>query len=195
LRSDLLTSAMMTFGTDQVLGLAQHQNELYFWDDFLGDNDVDIFGGKLVRGEDRIFSTSVAINALIDTWSSSSQNCSFICIGDGRRLSIKLRLTWISSHVGPRVWRQNVPAKVKKAVTGGAQWLSKNMFTGKFAFENAFFSGSMKGMRQGPWFFPANRCGVRFPTPLCATFVDNNPCSMKLQNRNFQWHEDTPYIT
>jgi hypothetical protein len=47
--------------------------------------------------------------------------------------------------------------KVKQVVTGGVAWLLENMFTGKYLFENAFFSGSMKGMHQGPWFFPANR--------------------------------------
>jgi hypothetical protein len=83
---------MEVYGTDQILALATFVNQgadMYYWDDFLGDNDVGFFGQKLVRGEDRIFSTSVAINALIDTWSTYSPNCTIFNISS---LSSLIRL-------------------------------------------------------------------------------------------------------
>ncbi len=49
------------------------KNQTY-WDEFLGD-----YAGKN-RGEDRLFATSLAINALIDTWTikeKKSSNSSF----------------------------------------------------------------------------------------------------------------------
>jgi hypothetical protein len=140
-----MTEAMTGPGTQQLLQRAQSDRDGFYWDDFLGDNDTDIFGRPLNRGEDRIFSTAVATSALLDTWTIALP---------GKCM---------------RSWRASTPANVQRTITLAGNWLAKNVQRGKLALENAFFAGSMKSGQQGPWFFPANRIEHFDGTPILPT--------------------------
>ena len=103
------------------------------FDDFLGDGDVSENGDPLLRGEDRIFSTSMAANALIYTWSVFDQNTS----------SLK--------------WKSNVPESVVRTVEGCIRWLVLHATDSDFKPWNAFFSSGRKGLKNLPFWYPANR--------------------------------------
>ncbi len=87
----MLATALRDAGTQQLISSAQHNDNGAFWlipfrgkilssklfqswcgwasrDDFLGD-----YNGQAL-GEDRLFSTALAINALIDIWTVSSNS-------------------------------------------------------------------------------------------------------------------------
>lgn len=104
-----------------------------FFDDFLGDGDISSLNKTIERGEDRIFTTSMALNALMTTWT----------IYDPARK----RLTWI----------KDVPGKVVDVVEKGVTWLYRNVLSGRFRHWNAFFSGSVKSFNSMPWWYPSNR--------------------------------------
>eukprot|EP01129_Flabellula_baltica_P016964 TRINITY_DN925_c0_g2_i1.p1 TRINITY_DN925_c0_g2~~TRINITY_DN925_c0_g2_i1.p1 ORF type:complete len:626 (+),score=134.24 TRINITY_DN925_c0_g2_i1:27-1904(+) len=102
-----------------------------FWDDFLGDGDEEN-GKPKIRGEDRIYSTSVAVNALLDVWTVEGENCA-------------------------RKWVSDVDPEVKDKIGKAIAWLEHYIMKDTYAHENAFFSGSVKGMAQLPFLYPANR--------------------------------------
>ncbi|XP_056012965.1 uncharacterized protein LOC125647004 isoform X2 [Ostrea edulis] len=85
------------------------------------------------RSEDRIFTTSMAVNALLTTWTSyeSARKC--------------------------LIWSKGVPAKVVDLVRKAVKWICKNALTGKYRPWNAFFSGSVKSFKSMPWWYPSNR--------------------------------------
>nr|KAG5710699.1 hypothetical protein BaRGS_035101 [Batillaria attramentaria] len=99
---------------------AEGQDMLYF-DDFLGDGDVDKHNQTLVRGEDRLFTTSVAINALLSTWT-------------------------VFSDVNKTIyWKTNTPTDVRNTVDKSVRWLTSNILEDTYKPFNVFFSGSTKG--------------------------------------------------
>ena len=53
---------MKTKVTKKLLDQVHEEGGLIYWEDFLGN-----FGNK-TRSEDRIFTTAMAINVLLDTW-------------------------------------------------------------------------------------------------------------------------------
>lgn len=161
---DRLTAALKDAGTQQLLASARHDAIGNYWcvvpalhchpltcpltahiisfrDDFLGDyNGVE-------RGEDRMFSTALAINTLIDVWSvpatyaftqcamdefSISPVSPTICVALSSDSSCKLR------------WAKNIPASVQPLVYGGVTYLRTYLLSGQFSLGNAFFSGSEK---------------------------------------------------
>jgi len=128
----LLTLAMRKSGTKQLLSLGGKEGDLAFWDDFLGEGDLDWFGQPDPHHDDRLFSTAVAMNALIDTWTQSNQHC---------------QLSWISE----------TPKEVVEAVNGGSRFLQRYISGDEYVLSNAFFSGSVKGMAQLPFSYPSNR--------------------------------------
>jgi hypothetical protein len=89
------------------------KNDAYF-DDFLGDNDKDIFGIPVNHGDDRIFSTSMAINSLLYTWSQGDKLVS------------------------------DVPTNVRELLVKACNWLMHNANSDRYQHSNAFFSGSVK---------------------------------------------------
>lgn len=100
-------------------------------DDFLGDNDYDLFNKSVNRAEDRIFSTAVSINALINTWT-----------------------LWQNNTL---IWEKGTPDSVLGTVEGLVKWLKANVLSDQFKPWNTFFSGSGKGVKSMPFFYPANR--------------------------------------
>ncbi|XP_061197949.1 uncharacterized protein LOC133206058 [Saccostrea echinata] len=121
----MTTSILMSYKTDD--------DGSVFYDDFLGDGDRSIFNKTIERGEDRIFTTSMAINALLTTWTSYD--------------SARKRL----------IWEKGVPAKVIDVVKRAVQWICRNALSGKYRPWNAFFSGSVKSFDSMPWWYPSNR--------------------------------------
>lgn len=98
-----------------------------YWDDFLGD-----YGG-IERGEDRLFSTGLAVSALLDAWTKETE--------DG---------------TSKRIWRDGVTKQIKDTIFEGLEFINDHIFKGDALVENAFFSGSTRGVLTLPFFYPAN---------------------------------------
>lgn len=79
-----------------------------------------------------MFSTSQAINILIATWTTQNPT--------------KKTLTW----------KSDTPQKVKDLIATSSFWLSHNILGNKYKASNAFFSGSVKGVDDLPFWYPAN---------------------------------------
>ena len=111
-------------GTYQIMALAKPDNMRIYWEDFLGTND------STPTGEDRLFSTALAINMLIDTWTNYSNN------------SIN--------------WRYDTPLDVKNMVEKAIEFINDEILEENYEKENAFFSGSFKGNSSDPYIYPYN---------------------------------------
>ncbi|KAK7104725.1 hypothetical protein V1264_019392 [Littorina saxatilis] len=111
---------------------AMGQDMLYF-DDFLGDGDVDAKNNTVVRGEDRLFTTSVAINALLTTWT---------VFDDVNRTNS---------------WKKHTPTAVRTTVDKSVKFLNTYILQDTYKPWNVFFSGSAKGSTTLPFAYPANR--------------------------------------
>jgi hypothetical protein len=125
-----LLHVMQTYGTNQLLERMKldEENEFAYWDDFLGNADTSLRGAEAPKYEDRLFSTSVSLNALLDIWTEETDN-------------------------GP-TFDAKTPQRVKDAIVFAANFLARNY--NSFPKENAFFSGSIKGADGVPFFYPAN---------------------------------------
>ena len=101
------------------------KNQIYF-QEFLGN------AGNYSRGEDRLFSTGLAFNSLLNIWTFKNvSNNNFYYI-------------------------ENTPERVKTIINGSVNYIIKNI-NGCFAsLENSFFSGSVKTLDTLPFFYPGN---------------------------------------
>ncbi|EFC40845.1 predicted protein [Naegleria gruberi] len=125
--SKIFDNILIKYITNNLLNLSKknEKNEIY-WDDFLGD-----FKEKEL-GEDRLFSTSLALSTLLDTWTNLENN--------------------------RRVWNPSIPLHVKNLIENGILYLQENLFSFWSIYENAFFSGSVKGSNDYPFYYPMNYC-------------------------------------
>ena len=100
------------------------------WDDKLGDSDTDVWGRPQPKADDRLFSTSGALNALLDIWTTSEP------LNNTKANQTK---------IFKRKWRADVPLKVKETILAGSRFLkdhvSKESYGG-LSLDNVFFSGS-----------------------------------------------------
>nr|XP_022343681.1 uncharacterized protein LOC111136844 [Crassostrea virginica] len=96
-------------------------SNMVYYDDFLGNGDQDKDGKPVKYGEDRLFTTSMAINALITTW------------------------TYYNDVTGHLHWDENTPADVKKVVAASVNFLNTYILGDEYKPWNMFFSGSFKG--------------------------------------------------
>jgi hypothetical protein len=121
---------MQTFGTNQLMALKNHDisSRIVYWDDFLGNGDIS------PNYEDRVFSTSMAFNALINTWTES--------VLDGND---KKRLRYIS----------HVPKIVVETIEKASRFLTSRE-ADRMPQENAFFSASVKDQSSLPFFGVTN---------------------------------------
>jgi len=131
-----LEHTMETAGTRQLLSLRTSEDGFVFWDDFLGNGDVSLSGIPLERGEDRLYSTAVAVSALLETWTREREGTS----SQGTVLD----------------WKEETPAEVKNSVRRAVAWIETQGLAKGTRKENAVFSGSAKGMTSLPFFYPAN---------------------------------------
>ncbi|KAL8564292.1 hypothetical protein ACOMHN_050903 [Nucella lapillus] len=131
---DILKPVLEGSMTDAVVSKAQSltQDMIYF-DDFLGDGDVDRHNRTVIRGEDRLFTTSMAINALLSTWT---------LFDDANRT-----LTW----------KDDTPSVVRTTVEKSVRFLDTYILADTYKPWNTFFSGSTKGTSSMPFGFPSNR--------------------------------------
>eukprot|EP01117_Protostelium_nocturnum_P014607 TRINITY_DN5574_c0_g1_i1.p1 TRINITY_DN5574_c0_g1~~TRINITY_DN5574_c0_g1_i1.p1 ORF type:complete len:633 (-),score=214.00 TRINITY_DN5574_c0_g1_i1:12-1910(-) len=118
----------------QLLALSNESDEFVYWEDFLGLADTGFFGRSDQHPDDRVFSTSVSVNALMDAWGVPTNDSA--C---------------------PVEYHPSTPSKVKIAIQRGVYFLREAVETGDYEFQNAFFSGSIKSSSSVPQFFPANR--------------------------------------
>ncbi|KAG2373066.1 hypothetical protein C9374_012912 [Naegleria lovaniensis] len=125
--SNTLYQALVNFASPNLLKMVKmtSDNECY-WDDFLGD------GPKKTLGEDRMYSSALAISVLLDTW------------------------TQMNSTLNKRMYLPNTPDRVKTVIDGGILYLERNLLTFLESHENAFFSGTIKGHFDYPFFYPSN---------------------------------------
>lgn len=125
--SDTLQKSLETYATKQLLEkMKTCDNTGNCWDDFLGNND------STPRWDDRLFSTSIVLNAFFDTWT-------------------------VKNGTTGRVFRPNTPASVKAATKKGSIWLDTYVLSGKYAPQNVFFSGSVKSPSFSlPFGYPSN---------------------------------------
>ncbi|KAL5016712.1 hypothetical protein ScPMuIL_006301 [Solemya velum] len=107
-------------------------DKVYF-DDFVGNGDTSWTGKPLIRGEDRIFTTSMAVNALITMW------------------------TVFDDSTQKLVWDEFTPPQVKDTVMKSVNWLNDNVLSGRYKPWNAMFSGSIKGLATVGYWYPMNR--------------------------------------
>lgn len=104
-----------------------------YFDDFVGAGDIAKNGNTVRRGEDRIFSTSMAANTLIYTWAVFDR---------------------ITSSLS---WKPDVSQDVIRVTRGCVHWLLLHATDQNFKPWNAFFSSGRKGLRNLPFWYPANR--------------------------------------
>ncbi|EFA83188.1 hypothetical protein PPL_03978 [Heterostelium album PN500] len=130
----LLRDAMMNGGTNQMLKrMKSDGNGGVYWEDFLGNADT-LQGVKKEYGEDRFYSSALALNVLIDTWT--------ITCGDTVN----------------RRWRDNTPHPVKAAVNNGISFIVDNILENPTQTFNAFFDMSFRGPSTYPTSYPINYC-------------------------------------
>ena len=87
--------------------------------------------GILERGDDRLYVTAAAVNALLEIWTRRE--------GDGR-----LTLA------------DETPADVKRAISGACSFLERHATSGAYPLKNAFFTSSIKSKWTVAWRYPGN---------------------------------------
>ncbi|XP_060072158.1 uncharacterized protein LOC132552031 [Ylistrum balloti] len=131
---DILGDVLRNNATTIMLKEAIPQGtDMVYYDDFLGDGDTDAEGKPVKYGEDRLFTTAMAANALITIWTSFEEKS------------------------GTLIWNQTTPKEVKDVVTRAAKFLDTYILSGEYKPWNAFFSGSVKGSGTSWSEYPANR--------------------------------------
>ena len=109
---DRLNSVMKGKAKDDILKQAKKKGDSIHWAEFIGN-----YAGKS-RDDDALFSTALALNALLDTYT----------VRNGSRIQFD----------------EDTPDSVKAAINGGIRYILKN-YDNKNKNMNAFFSGSVKG--------------------------------------------------
>ncbi|XP_067659236.1 uncharacterized protein [Haliotis asinina] len=122
---------------------------LYF-DDFLGDADTDYDNKPDPDPEDRIFTTSMALNALLTIWTTQDQ------------------------HTGNMIWDPDTPVEVKRAANLTATWMYYNINGVQQLLPwNVVFSGSFKGSTTIGFYYPTNRLELFNGTRINRTEIHN----------------------
>eukprot|EP01126_Amoeba_proteus_P004789 TRINITY_DN11591_c0_g2_i6.p1 TRINITY_DN11591_c0_g2~~TRINITY_DN11591_c0_g2_i6.p1 ORF type:complete len:360 (-),score=65.33 TRINITY_DN11591_c0_g2_i6:142-1221(-) len=122
--------------TTSLLLLSKTADGYTFWDDFLGDNDTNWLGYPIERGEDRIFSTAASVNTLFDIWTRETKV-------NGKKV-LK--------------WKSNTPLEVKLKINNALKFILDYVDGSFYRKDNAFFSGSLKGISTIPYLYPQNLC-------------------------------------
>lgn len=129
----ILKEAVEGAMTESIILKAKYKgSDQIYYDDFLGNGDLTPDNKTLKRAEDRIFTTAMAANALLYTWTSLNNTT--------KRIQ----------------WRDNTPDSVRHTVQGCINWLSEHVLGLEFKPWNAFFSGSFKGPTTNPFEYPGN---------------------------------------
>ncbi|XP_046550650.1 uncharacterized protein LOC124260389 [Haliotis rubra] len=136
---------------DQRKSESQSGLDTVYYDDFIGDGDITYEHKSVNNAEDRIFTSSMALNALLTIWATEDQ------------------------HTGQIIWDKDTPSLVQDTVQKIVTWLYLNSYGGSYKPWNAFFSGSNKGATTSPAMYPVNRIemfnGTKIPI--------NDKCKIK----------------
>ena len=126
----LLRTSMQKYGTPQMLTFKKDDasSGVVYWDDFLGNGDLS------PNFEDRVFSSSMAFNALVNTWT------------EGYRASDGSKRLRYSSDISPLL---------ATTIERAAQFLLSKE-TDALPQENAFFSASVKDQNSLPFYGVTN---------------------------------------
>ena len=129
---DYLQPAMQLHATQILQDDKQCDSVFCHWDDFLGNGDK--FRNETKRlHEDRVFSTAMVLNTLIDSWTVRIE-----AIGGQYVLD----------------WYSDTPISVYRTIERAHNWLKTQAWL--YPKENAFFSGSIKVGGVDPFSFPHN---------------------------------------
>ena len=107
-----LSAVMKGAGKYNILKQAKKKGNTNYWVEFIGNY------ARKERDDDALFSTALALNALIDTFT----------VRDGQKIE----------------YDEDTPEEVKKTIEAGIKYLLQN-HNNKNSEMNAFFSGSVKG--------------------------------------------------
>eukprot|EP01132_Coremiostelium_polycephalum_P006679 gene6679-8263_t len=121
--------------TREILNTAQRDCNDIYWETFLGNADT-VNGTIVKQSEDRFFSTALAINALIDTWT--------VPFGYG-----------LTPH---RVWKAHTPIDVKLIVKSTIEYLNCNVLRDGMKSSGPFFTFSPNTPDNDPLRYPSNFC-------------------------------------
>eukprot|EP00386_Alphamonas_edax_P000556 GDKI01001729.1.p1 GENE.GDKI01001729.1~~GDKI01001729.1.p1 ORF type:complete len:493 (+),score=185.39 GDKI01001729.1:262-1740(+) len=109
-----------------------------FWDDFLGNGDQHFDGQPSEKHQDRLFSTSQALNILLNVYAVHDKKTDSLRLLDSTTVSVRESLqqgiTFIRAHASPNSWG----------------------VLRKYDTQNAFFSGSFKGPSSFSFVYPTN---------------------------------------
>jgi hypothetical protein len=129
---DMLSNSLKSAATEDILSKVHHSGFGVYFDDFLGNNDTDIFGGRVNNARDRLYTTSMAVNALIRAW------------------------TFYDEKTGHLFYKKDVPTKVLTVLFEATTFLRRFILTREYSLMNDFFSGSYKGLDTLNLWYPAN---------------------------------------
>ena len=157
--ASIYDSVMKGAGTQHMMDNVVCDATMCHWDGFLGKNDTDKNGNPLHHCDDRLYTTAMSLNALVDTWTEPTpcRNNKGECLR----------------------WSIDTPPSVQAAVERGVEYVSVASLNGTRQ-DNAFFSGSVKGPDSQWFWFPANHLmfvnGTKILPPY--TFDDIEPSSV-----------------
>jgi hypothetical protein len=107
-----------------------------WYDDFLGNADVNAQNESTPHYDDRLFSTAIATLALTAAWTVDT---------DGP-----------FAPTSALEWLPNVTSTTQALITSACQFLSEELTSGAYRPLNSFFSGSVKGPTTLPFVYPIN---------------------------------------
>lgn len=148
----MFTNALQLAVTPTFMKTAQDDFEgRIYWDNFLGDGDFKSDNSSVVRAEDRVFTTAMVVNTLLDIWTVYNQS--------------SYQLEWL-----PGVTPQ-FNDTIKRAVA----WLTNFSTSSTYKPWNTFFSGSGKSLMSMPFWYPANRIEFMNGTVINSTMPHGVP--------------------
>ncbi|XP_046380041.2 uncharacterized protein LOC124151566 [Haliotis rufescens] len=145
---------LRTYASPRILDLgtpsSMYNFSTLYYDDFLGDADIDYSNKSAPDPEDRIFTTAMAMTALLTIWTTQDQ------------------------HTGKMIWDADTPLDIKRAANMTATWLYYNINGEQPLLAwNAFFSGSFKGYTTDTFHYPMNRLELFNGTRINKTEIRN----------------------
>ena len=93
---------------------------------------MNLFDERRPSDDDCLFTTAQAVNILLATWTVHQKGSNTL------------------------KWKSSVPQLAKNLVDSSVNWLKENILKNKYKHMNAFFSGSVKGFKTVPFWYPAN---------------------------------------
>lgn len=146
---DVLTPAVRNTITGFLLASARRDNGYASWDGTSLEAGFRFFLRTPTTHDDRKFITALAVNTLINIWTSRGEDT--------------------------LAWLDRTPDEVRQVAESGLNWLRRHALSRAYPDHNAFFSSSVKYFNSVPFLFPANLIeqveGPILPTKLSGEAV------------------------